>query len=177
MSLAAANMSLLAKIMDEDTFNTILKAAIHPMVQLNVPKKYLKLKEDPKLKTTAATRLEKLCNVLLLNPDRACITHEPSKNVTRLLAAVVWIKLSRRYLNEGYVKDTCQLFDVQAKQLSKLLLGKMYLGGSGQRKWKSNTGPRTWLKKHETQKSSTNVKRSEGDDDEDRPPTAEEGKG
>ena len=178
MSLAAGNMLLLAKIADEDTFNTILKAAICPVVQINIPEKYLKPMEDPKLKTTTATRLEKLHNMLLPIPDRACITCEPSKNVTRLLATAVWIKLRRRYLNEGYAKDAYQMFDIQAKQLSKVLLGKEYLGGSGQKKKKSNTGPRTQLKKHETRKSSTTVKRpEEDDDDEDEPPTTEEGKG
>ena len=74
MSLAAVNMSLLAKIADEETFNTVLKVSIHPMVQLNIPEKYLKLTEDLKPKTTVATRLEKLQKVLLPNLDCACIT-------------------------------------------------------------------------------------------------------
>ena len=71
------------------------------------------------------------------------------------------------------------MFDVQVKQLSKVLTGKTYLGGSGQKKWKSNTGPITWLKKHETHKSGTTVKRPEddNDDDKDESPTTEEGEG
>ena len=50
MSLAVANMSSLAKIADEETFNTVLKASIHLMVQLNIPEKYLKLTKDLKPK-------------------------------------------------------------------------------------------------------------------------------
>ena len=73
MSLTVANMSSLAKISDEETFNTVLKASIHPMLQLNVPKKYLKPTKHPKLETTVATRLEKLWKVLLPNLDCACI--------------------------------------------------------------------------------------------------------
>ena len=134
MSLAAANMSSLAKIADEETFNTVLKASIHPMVQLNILKKYLKLTKDPKPKTTVATRLEKLWNVLLPNPEGAYFAQEPRQNATRLLPPVVWIKLSRWYLNEGSANDACQLFDVQAKQLSKVLSGKVYLRGTAQKK-------------------------------------------
>ena len=101
MSLEAANISSLAKIVDENMFNTVLKASISPMVQLDVPERYLKLNKDLKLKTTMATRLEKLYKVLLPNSQGACIPGEPRFNLTRLLAAMVWLKLSRRYINKG----------------------------------------------------------------------------
>ena len=81
--------------------------------------------------------------------------------------AAVWIKLSRWYLNEAYTKDACQLFDVWAKQLSKVLSGKVYLRGTAQKKWKADAGPKEWLNKCKSHKSSTAVKEPEDDDDKD----------
>ena len=51
-SLAAANISYLVKIADEETLDIVLRAACQLMVQLNVPEKYLGLVRDPPLKTT-----------------------------------------------------------------------------------------------------------------------------
>ena len=86
LSLVTTNMLSLVKIANEETFNMVLKASIQPMVQLNVPEKYLKLMEDPKLKSSITARLEKLRKVLLPNADRACITQEPQNNLTSLVS-------------------------------------------------------------------------------------------
>ena len=37
MSMATANLSCLAKITDPETFKLVLRAMVHPMVQLNIP--------------------------------------------------------------------------------------------------------------------------------------------
>ena len=47
MSLFAANMSLLAKICDPETFDMVLKATARPMIQINIPEHYLSLVQDP----------------------------------------------------------------------------------------------------------------------------------
>ena len=162
MSLAATNMSSLAKFADGETLNTVLKASIWPMVQLNVPEKYLKPTEDLKPKSSIMTRLEKLRKVLLPNADRACITREPQNNLTRLLPAAVWLKLSHRYLNEGFTKEACEKSGVRAKQLSKLLSSKTYLSGTETKNRKAATeGPKARLKKQKSRKSATAVKKPE----------------
>ena len=42
---------------------------------------------------------------------------EPRNGPTRILTAAVWLKLSRKYFNEGTAKEACERFQVRAKQL------------------------------------------------------------
>ena len=76
----------------------------------------------------------------VLLPWPLSLTWEPWYGTTRLLAAAVWLHLKHKFFNGGTAKEACTTFEVQAKQLSKLLLGKVYLGGSagatkGKCKW------------------------------------------
>ena len=45
--------------------------------------------------------------------------------------------MSKKYFNEGTAKEACKHFDVRAKQLSRVLMGKKYLGGTQARKRKA----------------------------------------
>ena len=60
----------------------------------------------------------------------ACMKHEPWNGPPRILAAAVWLKLQRKLFNKGMAKEACELFGVRAKQLSKVITGKKYLGGA-----------------------------------------------
>ena len=128
MSLFMANISLLAKIADPETFNMVMKAVARLMIQVNVPEHYLSLVQDPPPKTTAKECLSRLEKVIL--PQPASLAQEPRYGPTRLLAAVVWLHLKCKFFNGSTAKEACTTFEVRAKQLSKLLLGKVYLGGS-----------------------------------------------
>ena len=128
MSSFTANISSLAKITDPETFDMVMKAAARPMIQVNVPECYLSPVQDPPPKTTAEERLSWLEKVILPRP--ASLTQEPWYGPTRLLAAAVWLCLKCKFFNGGTAKEACTTFEVQAKQLSKLLSGKVYLGGS-----------------------------------------------
>ena len=128
MLLFVANISSLAKIADPETFDMVMKAAARPMIQVNVPEHYLSPVQDPPPKTTAEERLSQLEKVIL--PQPASLTQEPWYRPTRLLAAAVWLHLKCKFFNSGTTKEACTTFEVQAKQLSKLLSGKVYLGGS-----------------------------------------------
>ena len=137
MSLFVANMSSLAKIADLKTFDMVMKAAARPMIQINIPEHYLSLVQDPSPKTTTEQRLSWLEKVLL--PQAVSLAWEPQFGPTHLLAAAVWLCLKCKFFNSGTAKEACTTFEVWAKQLSKLLLGKVYLGGSGRAtkgKWK-----------------------------------------
>ena len=137
MSSFAANMSSLAKITNPETFNMVIKAAAQPMIQINIPEHYLSLVQDPPLKTTTEEHLSWLEKVLL--PWPASLTWEPQYRPTQLLAVVVWLLLKYKFFNGSTTKEACTMFEVQAKQLSKLLSGKVYLGGSAggtKGKWK-----------------------------------------
>ena len=128
MSLFVANMSSLAKIADPKTFDMVMKAAAQLMIQINVLENYLSLVQDPLPKTTAEECLSQLEKVLL--PQLASLTWEPWYRPTRLLAAAVWLHLKCKFFNGGTTKEACTTFEVQAKQLSKLLSGKVDLSGS-----------------------------------------------
>ena len=45
--------------------------------------------------------------------------------------------MSKKYFNEGTAKEACERFEVHAKQLSRVLTGKKYLGGTQARKCKT----------------------------------------
>ena len=128
MSSFAANISSLAKITDPETFNMVMKAAARPLIQVNIPKHYLSLVQDPPPKTTAEECLSQLEKVIL--PQPLSLTQEPQYGPTRLLAAAVWLHLKCKFFSGGTAKEACTTFEVRAKQLSKLLSGKVYLGGS-----------------------------------------------
>ena len=128
MSSFAANISSLAKIADPETFDMVMKAAVRLMIQVNVPEHYLSLVQDPPPKTTAEERLSRMEKVIF--PQPTSLTQEPWYRPTRFPAAVVWLCLKCKFFNGSTTKEACTMFEVQAKQLSKLLLGKVYLGGS-----------------------------------------------
>ena len=131
MSSLAANMSSLAKICDLEMYDMVLKVTARPMIQINVPEHYLSPVQDPPPKTTAEERLACLEKVLLPRVNSACLTREPRFGPTRLLTAAVWLHLKWKFFNGGMAKEACTTFEVLAKQLSKLLSGKVYLGGTG----------------------------------------------
>ena len=58
------------------------------------------------------------------HPQCPCLAHEPQNGPTRILTAAVWLKMSKKYFNEGTAKEVCKHFDVRAKQLSRVLMGK-----------------------------------------------------
>ena len=133
-----ANISSLAKITDPKTFDMVMKAAARPMIQVNIPEHYLSPVQDPPPKTTTEECLSWLEKVIL--PWPASLAQEPRYGPTRLLTAVVWLCLKCKLFNGSTAKEACTTFEVWAKQLSKLLSGKVYLGGSagaakGKHKW------------------------------------------
>ena len=110
MSSFMANISSLAKIANPKTFNMVMKAAVRPMIQVNVLEHYLSPVQDPPLKTTAEERLSQLEKVIL--PQPASLAQEPWYGPTRLLAAVVWLHLKCKFFNGSTTKEACTTFEV-----------------------------------------------------------------
>ena len=141
LSEVCANVATLVKITDKTTLMSVINGAVRPLVQLNIPEGFLNPMEDKKVKTTEEEKRDKVRKMVLPIPDTTCLKHEPRNGLTRILTAVVWLKMSRKYFNEGTAKEACELFNVQAKQLSRVLTGKKYLGGTQARRCKATNEP------------------------------------
>ena len=136
-----ANISALAKITDKTTLHTIINGAVRPLVQINIPEGFLNLVEDRRPKTTEEERWEKVWKTVLPVSNAPCLAHELKNSPTHILAVVVWLKLNHKYFNEGTAKEACDRFEVRAKQLSRVLTGRKYLGGTQARKRKATEEP------------------------------------
>ena len=92
-SMVAANISALGKIMDPQTFDLVLRVAVRPLVQINIPERYLSPVQDPKPASTADEVRQKLEKKLLPHSNSASIVREPKNSPTRLLVAALWLWL------------------------------------------------------------------------------------
>ena len=112
LSEVCANVSALAKVMDKTTLMSIINRAVCPLIQLNIPEGFLDLTKDKKAKTTEEEKREKIQKTVLPVPNAPCLAHEPQNGLTCILTAAVWLKLSKKYFNEGTAKEACEHFDV-----------------------------------------------------------------
>ena len=112
LSTVAAHFSSLVKISDRQTLHIFMRAAIHPLVQINVPEKFLNPMTDLVLKTMEEQRMEKLEKTILPLHNATCMKHEPKNGPTCILAAAVWLKLKQKFFNTGMAKEACELFKV-----------------------------------------------------------------
>ena len=102
-----ANVSALAKVMDKATLLSIINGAMRPLVQLNIPEGFLNPVEDKRAKTSEEEKREKVRKTVLPIPNAPCLAHKPRNGPTHILTAAVWLKMSRKYFNEGTAKEAC----------------------------------------------------------------------
>ena len=168
MSSMCTNLSSLAKIMDWQTFQMVLKATVRPLMQVNMPECFLNPIEDTKLQMSVEKQMEKVQNMILPRHNMVAMEQQPKNGSTRILVAVVWLKLNCKFFNAGTAKQACELFKVQVKQLSRVLTGRKYLGRD--KKKTQQAGPKEQGKKQKSAKSHTTVKQVDDDDDDDNDP-------
>ena len=137
LSLVCANISALAKITDRATLHTVINGAVWLLIQINIPEGFLNPVQDKQPKTMEEERWQKVWKTILPASNAPCLAHEPKNSPTHVLAVVVWLKLNRKYFNEGTAKEACDRFEVRAKQLSRVLTGRKYLGGMQSKKCKA----------------------------------------
>ena len=124
LSTTAVHFSSLAKIMDRDTLHLVMNAAIWPLVQLNLPEKFLNPVADAVPLMTKEQKRMKVERAILPGHDAACMVHEPRNGPTCILAAAVWLKLRRKFFNQGTAKEACKLFDMRAKTAQPCYYGQ-----------------------------------------------------
>ena len=91
MSSFAANMSLLVKICDPETYDMVLKVTARLMIQVNVPECYLSPVQDPpkdNCRREIGTSREGFASP---GANVACLAKEPRFEPTRLLTAAIWL--------------------------------------------------------------------------------------
>ena len=99
--------------------------------------------------------------MILPAPNAPYLAHKPKNGPTHILAVVAWLKLNRKYFNEGMAKEACDRFEVRAKQLSRVLTGRKYLGGTQAKRHKATETattaqePPVQRKKADTQRNLT----------------------
>ena len=98
--------------------------------------------EDRQPKTMEEERWGNVWKMILPASNAPCLAHKPKNSPTCVLAVAVWLKLNHKYFNEGTAKEACDRFEVRAKQLSRVLMGRKYLGGTQAKKRKA-TGTAT----------------------------------
>ena len=141
LSEVCANISSLAKVTDKATLLSVINGAVHLLVQLNILEGFLNPIEDKKAKTTEEEKKEKVRKTVLPVPNATCLKHELRNGPTCILTAAVWLKMSKKYFNEGTAKEACERFNIRVKQLSRVLTGKKYLGGTQAHKRKATEEP------------------------------------
>ena len=110
--------------------------------------------------------MQNLEKMLLPRSDAAALVWKPPFGPTRLLAAALWLKLKKCYFKEATSKEACSLFNVRPKQLSKILSGKKYTGGTEKCK-AEEMGPHLRQKKQKSATSTMAIKRPDKGDDSD----------
>ena len=97
LAMVAANLSSLAKVMDWETLKLIMKSAVWPLIQMNMPEGFLDPVKDKEPQTSEQELAEKVEKTILPRHKAACFKHEPKNGLMRILAAAVWLKLKRKY--------------------------------------------------------------------------------
>ena len=147
LSKVCANVAALAKITDKTTLMSVINGAVQPLVQLNIPERFLNPVEDKKVLTSEEEKREKVKKMVLPVPDATCLKHKPQNGPTHILTMAVWLKMSRKYFNEGTAKEACEQFNIRVKQLSRVLTGRKYLGGTQARRHRATDEPPAKRKK------------------------------
>ena len=106
-----------------------MKIAVQPLIQMNVPEGFLDPVKDKEPQTSEQELAEKVEKTILPRHQAVCFKHELKNGLTRILAVAVWLKLKRKYFLVSMAKEACELFQVRAKQLSRVLTGHKYLEG------------------------------------------------
>ena len=150
LSEVCANITALTKITDKSTLMSVINGAVWPLVQLNIPEGFLNPIKDKKALTSKEEKKEKVKKTVLPFPDTTCLKHETRNGLTHILMAAVCLKMSRKYFNEGTAKEACNRFNVRAKQLSRVLTGRKYLGGTQACKRKATDEPPAKRKKSDS---------------------------
>ena len=142
LSEVCANISALTKVTDKATLLLVINGAVCPLIQVNVPEGFLNPVEGKEGEDNGrGEERENLEDGAACPPMPLVLKHKPRNGLTHILTAAIWLQMSKKYFNKVIAKEACERFDVHAKQLSRVLTGKKYLGGTQACKHKATKEP------------------------------------
>ena len=128
ISVAMANLSALAKLVDVETFKMILRASACPLVQINIDEDMLDPTKEKPTPSKKETCKEKLRKTLLPDEMNTKFCREPANSATCLFTAAVYLKLKKDMFNEGTQVEAVTKFNIKSKTRGQILSGKCYWG-------------------------------------------------
>ena len=102
---------------------TILAASAQPLVQLNIPERFLNPAADKIPLTQGDEHRERLKLALFPRPKGPAMAKELKNSPTHLLTAALYLKLQKWFFNEGTQADVADKFQVNMMALSRILTG------------------------------------------------------
>ena len=126
LATVAANLSSLVKVTNCKTLQIVMRSAICPLMQMHILEGFLDPVEDKRPQTMKEEWLQKVKKMVLPKHKAACLAHNPKNSPMIILVVAMWLKLHHKYFNQGTAKEACELFQVCAKQLLRVLTGKKY---------------------------------------------------
>ena len=76
LAMVTANLSSLAKVTDQETLKLIMKSAVWPLIQMNVPEGFLDPVKDKEPQTLEQELAEKIERMILPRHKSVCFKHE-----------------------------------------------------------------------------------------------------
>ena len=109
----------------------VLKACVHPLIQLNTLENFWK---DPVLSWQKAELPDDVPQrvrlMMIPDPMVDIMKHENFNSLTHLLAATLAFKLLRKFGSGTTQRNMQEMFHIHLKQLALCITGRKYLGGT-----------------------------------------------
>ena len=110
-STMCAHISSLAKVSDKEMVDLMLCGVGRPLMQLNIPKRFVNPAVNARPKTMEEEQKEKLEKFILPHTDSPTVERAPKYGPTQLLAAAIWLRFKCKFL-KGTAKEACRCFVV-----------------------------------------------------------------
>ena len=154
LAMACSLLGRLSRSIKSKQLMVVLKASIHPLIQLNVAaglgettttRVQTKLPED---------QVERVKMMMTLDPNAALLAKEKTNIPTQLLPVTFAFKVLNKFGNGTTQRKIQEMYLVKAKQLAASITRKKYLGGAD---WKALAKKRKALDDNPEASTSTGI--------------------
>ena len=133
MARACSILALLSLSLTAPQMMATLKAATHPLIQVNALQGFLDKVKTPRKMELPDDMGSRVKLTMTPNPKVECLQKEKDNSPTRLLAATLTYKILCKFANRTTQREMQTRYIIKAKQLTACLTGHKYFGGSDQK--------------------------------------------